>query len=257
MSSEPRANEASSFWKRQFAADVSAGQVAFDVAAGILLPIACLLCDPIVFRSSTLFGPTGGFGPVLGRYLVFGYLAIGIAILSLAAWLAVRRFPALFAGLLAGGTLCAVVLGIVLLPFSLFGLLFLIGALGFSPFVAAFVFWRNTIRTFRAAQPRCPPVRLWAAASAGLLIAIGGPAGIQGYVRHELSRATQLVQSPDADEVALGIAKFRLFRPIADLDELVWIYHRETDSERRGRLADAYRQLTGTEIEARLVILTD
>src|SRR5262249_33418819 len=123
----------------------TAGRLAFDIAFGIALPLVCLYFDPVVFRPSILGKP------LLAPYLVVGGVAIGLGLLSLSTWLLFRWPPAFLTGLLAGGTIFAGLLGLVLLPLSLIGLALGIGFLGFSPFVTAFVFWRNAVRAYRRA----------------------------------------------------------------------------------------------------------
>ena len=132
----------SSFRRRQFAPQPTIRQVAFDVAFGIALPVLCHYLDPIVFRAS--FG-----GPLLGPSEVVAGGAIGLGSLSLATWLTIGKATALLAGLLAGGALFASLLGLIPLPHSIIGLFALIGIPGLSPFVTAFVSWRNAVRAFR------------------------------------------------------------------------------------------------------------
>src|SRR5690349_8406254 len=122
MSTISARTEQSSFWERQFVGQPTLGQIVFDAAFGIVLPVVCLWFDPIVFRSSL-------GGPLVGRYTVVAGGAIGLGLLSLAAWMVVRRPPAFLAGLLTGGALFASLLGIFLLPFSIIGLFVLIGIL--------------------------------------------------------------------------------------------------------------------------------
>jgi len=132
-----------SFWKRQFAPEVTEAQIAFDVAAGILLPLACLLLDPIVFRS-----PKG----VLAPYALAAYLAIGLSLIHLAIWLIARRPAPYLAGALAAGAFLSFLIGMVLLPYRVFGLMIVVGVLGFAPFLTSFVYLRNCIRAFALAR---------------------------------------------------------------------------------------------------------
>src|SRR5262249_19547142 len=104
------------FWQRQFLPEPSWAQNAFDVAAGILLPVLCLVADPIVFRGQ-------GFGaPFLGSIALLAYATIGVSILAITLWLVCRRPPGFLAGFLFSGALFALLLGIFLLPLSLVGL---------------------------------------------------------------------------------------------------------------------------------------
>jgi hypothetical protein len=249
MSTVPVVPEAPSFWERQFVSRSTAGQIAFDVVFGIVLPLVCLYFDPIVFRAS--FGR-----PLLGSYAIVGAVAIGLGLLSLSAWAVIRRPPAFFAGLLAGGAIFAALLGLVLLPMSLIGLTAGIGVLGFTPLATAFVFTRNAVRAYRQARAGSASVRHLLSA-VGLVVACGGPWAAQWYVTQEVSRATEMVLSADPAEAARGVSVLKRFRALADLDQLVIAYGREENPARRARLADSYRELTGDEIEHRLAILRD
>lgn len=236
------------FWRRQFAPESSLRQDVFDVVLGIALPVFCLILDPYVFRS--------GFGePLLGGYRGFASGAIGLGFFSLAVWLSIRKPSALLAGLLAGGALFALLLGLVLLPFSAVGLLLVIGILGFSPFATAFVFWRNAVRAFPRPWPGRTAVK--AVAVLGLTLAWAGPWAAQRYVTHEVSQAFEMVQSDDPTAAQHGVAVLKRLWVFADFDRLVTEYESEADQGRRARLAGAYRELTGLEIEHRLAVLRD
>jgi hypothetical protein len=145
---------------------------------------------------------------------------------------------------------------VVLLPLSLIGLLANgFGALGLSPFLTAFVFWRNGVRAWaRASRGRAGSALL---AACGFLAAAAGPPLAQFAVDRELTRATELALSPDPAEAARGLARLRRCRPVADWDRLVWAYRSEGDEARRARLAHVYQKLTGAEIEHRLERLLD
>src|SRR5882762_1519627 len=140
------------FWRRQFAAEATTSQLVFDVLFGIIAPILCFAFDPIAFRNGF------GGGPLFAQYQVLVYLFSGLEIVTLVPWLFLReQLPGkrLIGGiLLAGGIFCAAI-GCILLPFSLFGLLFyFIGAFGFIPFLTAIVYFRNGCRAYRAELPK-------------------------------------------------------------------------------------------------------
>jgi hypothetical protein len=168
MSSVSITAPARPFWQRQFGPEPSRWQVAFDLAAGILLPLVCLAADPIVFRGDS-FMP-----PLLGHRALLCYAAIGTSLLALALWLLCRRPAALLAGFLLAGALFALLLGVFLLPFSMIGLFANgLGALGLSPFLTAFVFWRNGLRAWARAGRGTAGAALLAAC--GFLTAAAGP----------------------------------------------------------------------------------
>jgi hypothetical protein len=114
-------------------------QRVFDGVAGIALPLVCLITDPGVFAD--------------WPYRAVVYTFIGTELVVLAAWLALQRrlqtSALFFAGPLVAGGGFAFALGVALLPLSVFGLLLLIGILGFTPFFTAFTYARSGLRALR------------------------------------------------------------------------------------------------------------
>lgn len=242
------------FWRRQFASPPTRRQLAFDVAAGIVLPIICLAFDPVVFRG-------GAPGPLLGGYRAFSYVAIGFGVSALALWLWLKRWTAplsgVIGGALAAGALFSFGVGVVILPLSLIGLFLLIGALGFSPFLTSFVFLRNALRALAHARLRVTTAQLVVLALLGAAVAIGGPSAAQWKISQMMSRSIQEIVGGGEAPVRLSIVTLRLLAVVGDTDEIVWAYEREADPRRKERLAKAYREITGTDIEDRLMILLD
>jgi hypothetical protein len=140
-------------------------RVAVDLAWGIVMPVLCLLYDPMFFREAGWVG-------------ILGYLAIGTQMLWLLVWLTVGARACWLAGILAGalsvGVGVAVLVGVLLLPMSVIGTLAaVIGLLGFTPWFTAWIFWRNAADAYRfALQSRRPRpqtlVPLGAAAAAAV-----------------------------------------------------------------------------------------
>jgi hypothetical protein len=244
MSTDSATTEQSSFWGKQIPPRPTAGQIAFDLAFGIALPVICLYFDPFVLQAD--IGE-----PLLGRYAVSARVAISLGLLSLSAWMLIRWPPALMAGLLAGGAIFATLLGLVLLPFSIMGLLMFIGVLGFSPFVTAFVFWRNAVAAYRRTHQSRINGRVLIPVAVGLALYCAGPCAMQWYV----TRAVEMVKSHHLAEAAQGLSVLKRFGVFANYDLLVFAYRAEKDAERRQRLAEAYKELTGTEIGHRLARL--
>jgi hypothetical protein len=239
-----------SFWERQFAPQRTACQNAFDLSFGLALPLICLYFDPIVFRASV-------GEPLLAGYFTVAGVAISLGFLSLSAWMLLRRPSALLAGLLAGGAIFAGLLGLTLLPFSLIGLAMFIGVLGFTPFLTAFVFWRNAVRAYRRARQSSTEVLALVLAALGFSFSCGGPWVAHWYVARETALAMDMVQSPDTAEAARGLSILRRFRSFNNFDPLIVAYGMEKNAERRERLAASYKELTGEDIEHRLAILRD
>lgn len=140
------------FWRRQFISTITTAQKRFDWIFGVIMPTVCFFFDPIVFRSSF-----GSSDVLLGGFSRFAFLLSFTSIMATMAWLLwgekLKWANAFLSGLFAVSSLAALAIGIFLTPFSILGLAFLIGALGFTPLFTSFVFWRNSVRSFRAAQP--------------------------------------------------------------------------------------------------------
>lgn len=233
-------------------APLGAGRLVTDVMLGVLVPLLCLVFDPIVFRSD------GFLGSLLGSYVIVGYLAAGLGMVTLLLWLILGRAPGFFAGLLTGGAVFAACVGVVLLPLSLLTVLMGVGLLGLTPLFTALVFGRNAREAWRLACGRSPR---WAKVSAmcGFLFACGGPWGAFGYVRYEVSCAIDLVASGEPADVQRGVDSLRRFHFAFSekYDELVWRYRSEPSDRRKKALAEVYAQLTGDDIEYRLRVLLE
>ena len=216
------------------------------VALGIVLPLICIAFDPIVFR--TTFGQ-----PILGSYKVSGYGFMALSMLVLAAWLSVRRLPSLFCGFLFGGCVFAVVLGVALLPMSVIGLFAIIGILGFSPFLTAATFWYSAKNARDVAGDRFKP----ALAAFAFFIFIALPIGTQAYALHTTEQAIDMLVVGSEQSAERAIRHLEMLGLALDADVLVWRYD-QTDSEMaRDRLASAYTELTGNNIQERLDRLLD
>lgn len=238
------------FWLRQVNDAPTVHQVIFDLFGGIALPLFCLAADPFVFRDSFLGAP------LLADYRLLAYTAMALAMVSLGLWLAFGRWPALFCGLLVGGALFAALLGLRLLPFSLPGLVVLIGALGLAPFVTAFVFGRNAWRAGRQAFVQRRGPHLFVSLALGLLVSTLGPWGLQWTNWKRRAEAITLASSSDAVEMERGRELFKGLW-FTDTDDIVRDYQIQRDPARRERLAQAYQNLTGNDIEARGDFLND
>lgn len=138
------------FWRRQFQPNSTRTQRGFDWAFGVILPTVCFAADPIVFNDKGL----------LEAYRPFAYILAAISITSMVLWLPWARHyrivNAAFSGLFAVGSLISLAVGIILFPFSLLGLVFLIGALGFTPLISSFIYLRNSYRAYWLAAGSAP-----------------------------------------------------------------------------------------------------
>jgi len=97
------------------------------------------------------------------------------------------------------GAAFSFVIGLVLLPYTLFGLLILIGVLGFGPFLAAFVYLRSAARALSASGLYLGAWRRASALTLGAALALGVPAFAHLKITRAVDRAMgELVGGGDA-----------------------------------------------------------
>ena len=140
------------FWRRQFGAKVTSGQRKFDWLFGVIMPTICFFFDPIVFS-----GAIRPNGPLLGPMKTFAFVLSFVAIMGLMASMLfgekLKWFNAALAGLFATSAGFSLFVGLAISPFSLLGMIILIGLLGFTPLLTSLVYFRNAVRTFRSSEP--------------------------------------------------------------------------------------------------------
>lgn len=247
------------WWRRQFGADAGGAQIKFDVAFGIVLPLFCLYFDPIVFDG---FGSDGG--GLLERYQLFAYLVIASEVLTLVGWLALGKRAGVWrvalGSIMLAGALFSSIIGLILLPFSLIGLLLLIGALGFAPFFSAFVYLRNGWRAVKfdgAGRPLHASVL--GATVLGSVFVMGGCAAAQWTFSRIVSQSLHQVSSGAPPRSTEAVARLkRLNNFSAEIpDQIMFAYQSETDLARREHSARAYKEITGFDLAERLRRLAD
>jgi hypothetical protein len=165
------------FWRRQYDGAPTRAQRRFDVTFGIVMPVVCLVCDPFVFRGGVIHDRG-----LYQQYQLYAYAISALEMVALCAWLfpagRAGRRPAALAGMLFAGALFSFWVGFSILPYSFFGLVVIIGVLGFVPFLTAFVYLRNGWRAAGEAglagngSPRLAAVAL----TCGFFFALGAPA---------------------------------------------------------------------------------
>lgn len=247
-----------SFFSTQFSVDTTSGQRIFDVFFGIAAPILCFFADPIVFKVGFAIGGQ----PVLGRYQVFAYLLSAIVIAVLVIWLLLEEhleaYSSLIGGVFVAGALFSLLVGLIILPFSLLGLVFVIGLPGFTPFLTAFVYLRNGVKVFR--RSKHTRVRL---KTAGALLAVSISIGLPALVSYQLdlmvSQSVDVLLNGDALHAEAAVDRLRWLPvvPESSLDSLVFAYRREQDGERKQTLKRYYYEATGRDIDWRLRLMDD
>lgn len=225
-------------------------RLAFDIAFGIVLPIICFIFDPIVFTS----------GGRLGGYRAFANCALVLVLATLVAWMRLREYEGrgagLLHGILAGALLVAAYLagaiGIAILPMSIIGLLFIIGILGFTPFLSALVYGRNAIAAIRSAKRKLPLELLLAALLLGAIVMAGPPAGVQWGLPLMADGAIDVVLQPGHPRMEPAIRKLRALHwlGVTDVQPIALAYFHQLEQRYHvagepERLAEAYRRVTG------------
>ena len=246
-----------SFLSRQFTATRTTKQMVFDIIFGIAAPVLCFLADPIVFKGGFMIGE-----PVLGRYQLFAYLFSAVAIAVLVIWLFLEQYlepySSLIGGVFMGGTLFSTVVGLMILPVSFFGLVLLIGVAGFTPFLTAFVYFRNAVKAFRRSRHTRVELKT-AGALLAASIAIGVPAIISFQVELTVSQSVEQLLNGDALQAQAAADRLAWLPVVPDhsLQSVVLAYRREQDAKKKQVLKKYYHDVTGQDIDWRLRMLDD
>jgi len=244
------------FWKRQFRQTTTGPQLIFDLICGVIGPILCFVFDPIVFQGG-LAGP-----PFLPDYQGVVYLFSGVEIILLCLWLASGKgnevSNALIGGALLTGGLFCLTIAILLFPLSLIGLAVGIGLFGFTPFFTGIVYLRNGWRALHSDADKSSRLTR-AGAVCGFLLVAAIPIVLSLQMRSIVSKSVNEIIRADpvrAPYAAQQLAVLRFFAS-ADVDRIVWAYASETDENRKQLLKSCYREITGKDIDRRLLILND
>ena len=230
------------FWKRQFAPEATAHQIVFDVTAGILLPIGCLMLDPVFVR------------PPDGQWVLLApaaYVTSAVSFLHLVVWLIARRPASYLCGALGASALLSFLTGLVLFPYSMTGLAILIGVLGLTPFVTAFVFLRNVVRARGLGRARLGSRRHLAVAVAAFVVVLALPWTAYSTFVHEVGRAIEAALSSDPRVASRAQITLRRLGTLDGNSGFAAVYQEERNPERHRRMAELYRTMYGTSIERR------
>lgn len=232
------------FWARQFQQTSTAAQRRFDWIFGAILPVICFAFDPLVFKGFGL-----GKGAQLGDYKPFAYLLSFVSIMAMAAWLIwgekLKWLNGFLAGLFAVSAIISFGVGVILFPFSLLGLVILIGVLGFTPLFSSMVFLRNSIRAYRSAKPFLEKHVLEYSFILTALFSFVIPfvANVEIYKRlDEMADGSPQVIRKNAQIL-------RFVAPLVNADKLGGKYCDSPNSETHRALAEAYQQLSNESIE--------
>jgi hypothetical protein len=221
----------------------------YDVTFGLIMPVVCFALEFVLL-------PALGWLPGLiffHRYRLFGYGVVALELAVLTVWLRsgdrLGRWSAALAGVLLAGSLFAGVLGLLLFPFAVPGVLVLgIGLFGFVPLFTAHVYYLNGIAAYRQAEAHLGKQRLLEALLWGGVLVYGIPGLVQARVSLVTRAALREVIEGDDRTARTAVARLRPYWWVADFDPLRRAYVREGDPNRRARLERDYRELTGNDV---------
>lgn len=240
------------FWARQFGASATSGQVVFDVVFGILMPVFCFCFDPGIIR-----GTESTFSE--SRVFIYGFS--GIAIFTMSIWLGcgqrMRSLTAVFGGVLLAGALISFAIGVIIFPLTLIGILFVIGLLGLVPFVTGFVYLRNALRAIRQTGSAASRSLRVATVVFSAVMAIALPGAAQLTVTKMVNQSIAEILDQNSGSVDVPIARIKKLHLVVDTDPIVREYENESSTLRRERLSQAYKEITGGDIDKRVRALND
>lgn len=231
------------FWQRQFQAESTKSQKYFDWIFGVILPVVCFVFDPIVFK---------GGNSVLGTYKPFAYVLSFVTVMAMSAWLIwgekLRWLSSALAGLFAMSGIISLAIGVILLPYSLLGLLLIVGVLGFTPLMTSIVYLRAALRSYQSAKPFLESKILINTFVLSAVLSITFPAILNVKIKQTLGE----MRNGDAQTIRSGARRLKYFAPLINFDVLAQSYMSEKDepnNEKRVALAEVYQELTGKNLD--------
>jgi hypothetical protein len=233
------------FLERRFGTGPTSSRRTFDWAFGVIMPVVCFVLDPLIFNSRLE-------SSLLGRFRPFAYILSYVSIMAMIGWLLfgkrLKWLNAFLAGLFGIGAVISFALGLLLLPFSVMGLMLLIGVLGFTPFFSGAVYLRNAFWAFRAALPFLEKRLVISSFLLAAVFSVTVPWTVNMHIKRELDR----IQSGNAEEIGAAASRLRYVWPLVDAEPLASQYYRGSEAERRSdrvrALAAAYEELSGKDI---------
>jgi hypothetical protein len=233
--------------------------LAGKVLLGIVIPVALLWFDPFVFSH---VGDS-----MMGSLSSAAYIVIVLSMAAFLMQLIPGRRPAMVSYFLAGamvpGLVVACLMGIVILPISVVGILvYGIGLLGLYPFIFGALYFRSVRSAFldgsrndgpRGSEPASHPLRwrMLCGPIAGFVMVMGIAALLVMAANLELDRLAAAARRGDLRWIDWRRERFLTWA--GDVDRIAIAFKHDSDSEpRNDDLAVVYHQLTHGDVEARL-----
>jgi MFS family permease len=234
------------FLEQRFGTGPTSSRRTFDWVFGVIMPVFCFAVDPVIFTSRVESSLLGGIRP-------FAYVLSYVSIMAMIAWLffgeRLKWVNAFLAGLFGIGAVISFALGLLLLPFSVIGLILVIGILGFTPFFSGAVYLRNAVWAFRAARPFLEKRVVISSFLLAAVFSVAVPWTINMHIKRELDR----ILSGNAEEIGAAVSRLRYVRLLVDAEPLAREYYRGSAAERRSdrmrALAAAVEELSGKNIK--------
>lgn len=219
---------------------------------GIALPLLCLVLDPLVFQVSGdwMLGPD----PLLPRWQAAAYVfvvlqASGLVLLGVGRPHSPRG-QAFLAGMFLVAWVVALLAGIALLPWSVIGLIVIIGVFGFVPFGTAWVYGMRWWSLTKSVRPSLGARALLPAAG-GFLLALALPSATYQGGRALHDSIVQGLRAQDSAAHESAMTKVRWGAILLYPDDLLDAHDETADAPARRRIDDAHRTLTGQSVAAR------
>lgn len=157
------------------------------------------------------------------------------------------------------GLFCLTV-GVALIPLSLLGLMIYgIGIFGFTPFLTALVYLRNSSRAMRAGNTGDRSFAGTLTSMSGFVLVAGLPLLLSIQIHLMVSSAVTEILEGDSQHASFAAHRLVPLRYFAgtELDQIVNAYAATSDAKRKELLKSCYREITGDNIENRMAILND
>jgi hypothetical protein len=164
-----------------------------------------------------------------------------------------------FAGAFFAGAAFSALIGLAILPFTLIGLIVLIGVLGFLPFLTAFVYLRAGVRALRTPLADVAGGTRLAAAVFGAVVAIAIPHLAGTLYESAVSSSVQTLISGNPAEAEAAAQRLKRLRvvPTKFRNQMAGAYGNEFNPIKKEILKRAYQDITGEDLELRHLILLD
>jgi hypothetical protein len=166
---------------RLFPKDLPRQRMYFDFVWGMVMPVVCLVFDPLVFKQGDFrddpllwIDDQGAAKLQIGKHAYYAWPLLAGEIVTLGAVLVygkkLRPVAPVLAGVLSVGFLVALSLGVLLSPLAAFAtLLYGIGLLGFTPMFTCWAFFRRMRLMWFIAKGERSLEWLYALAALGIL----------------------------------------------------------------------------------------